>query len=791
MKSYIKFLSRNKLYTAVEAVGLTVSIAFVILIGNYVLQQHRVARESPHWERTFVLGANDNLNTSYWDKEELQMNIPEVLCATHMNNLWRPLVEVGDTKFYVEGIEGDANLFEVFPQYRIVEGSASDFVAPTDVIISQSLAQRIANNGENLLGSSLTLNGTARTIKAIYADFGPASFLMPFEVIAHSSSSPTASQPKPKRFNRRTHLTWYRVRDDANLADVEAKVKAQLLKNYGSSWGGQNVETWRPWRMDEAFYHSDHTYLTRVGDKLMVKMLTAVVLLLLLSAIFNYVNLSLALTGKRAKEIATRRLLGASPTSILWKYIAESVAFTAVCFAAALVLAHLLVPMVQELLTVDGEIGVTLSLTTSIGHMAAYAAGIVLLGTICGVLPALAILRLTPIDAVRGTLRLRNKMVVSRIFIAVQNVLAVTLIALSLVMELQMRHMLNRPMHSATDNLYYIGYSQSESHDMTMRLVHKVRNLPFVTQVGIGMGVPGSIHLNAALHPDDNDYERIITLNMIAGDSTYFSLMGLEVEENFGHPLQHSVWVSRSLFNELDSLTTFPHTLSRSTRMPLEYVGGVVTDFPTGKASVSEIKPHCAVMVVPADKIPVGWALCMLIKTTGENAAYDEQIQQAYREYMKENLDLDEVNGEEFGFLRNYHEKRLRPLRRTLRLLELFTVLAVIIAMLGLLAMSTYFADEHTKQIAVRKVFGADVRGETWRNVRGYMVLTCIACAIGIPLAIWGAQLYLTRFAYRIDNYSWIFAVAVVITMAIAFASVLWQTLRAAHTNPTAALRKE
>ncbi|MBQ9469869.1 MAG: ABC transporter permease [Bacteroidales bacterium] len=789
MKSYIKFLSRNKLYTAVEAVGLAVGLAFVILIGNYVLQQHRVAHKSPHWERTFVLGSDDYLGVSYWEKDDLATNIPEVISATHMANLWRPVVEVGNTKFNVEGIEGDANLFEVFPQYRIVEGSASDFVAPTDVIISQSLAQRIAHNGENLLGSTLKLNGTARTIKAIYADFGSTSFLMPFEVIAHSSSTPIASQPK--RYNRRTHCTWYRVRDDANLADIEAKVKALLLKNYGKGWGEQNVETWRPWRMDEAFYHSHHTYLTRVGDKLMVKMLTAVVLLLLLSAIFNYINLGLALTSKRSKEMATRRLLGASPTSILWKYIGESVAFTAVCFAAALVLAHLLVPMVRELLTVDGEIGVALSLTTSIGHMAAYAAGIVLLGTICGVLPALAILRLKPIDAVRGTLRLRNKMVVSRIFIAVQNVLAVTLIALSLVMELQMRHMLNRPMHSATDNLYYIGYSQSESHDMTMRLVHKVRNLPFVTQVGIGMGVPGSIDLNAALHPDDNDYERIITLNMIAGDSTYFSLMGLEVEENFGHPLQHSVWVSRSLFNELDSLTTFPRSLSRSSRMPLEYLGGVVTDFPTAAASISEIKPHCAVMVVPANKIPAAWALCMLIKTTGESAAYDEQIQQAYREYMKENLGLDEVNWEEFGFLRNLHEKKLRPLRRTLRLLELFTVLAVIIAMLGLLAMSTYFAGEHTKQIAVRKVFGADVRGETWRNVRGYMVLTGIACAIGIPLAIWGAQLYLTRFAYRIDNYSWIFAVAVAITLAIAFASVLWQTLRAAHTNPTAALRKE
>jgi putative ABC transport system permease protein len=129
--------------------------------------------------------------------------------------------------------------------------------------------------------------------------------------------------------------------------------------------------------------------------------------------------------------------------------------------------------------------------------------------------------------------------------------------------------------------------------------------------------------------------------------------------------------------------------------------------------------------------------------------------------------------------------------RRTLRLVELFAVLAVLISLLGLLAMSTYFADENTKQIAVRKVFGADVNSETWRNVRSYMVLTGIACLIGIPLAVWAARVYLERFAYRIENYGWVFAVAALVALAIAFGTVLWQTMKAARTNPATELKKE
>jgi putative ABC transport system permease protein len=180
----------------------------------------------------------------------------------------------------------------------------------------------------------------------------------------------------------------------------------------------------------------------------------------------------------------------------------------------------------------------------------------------------------------------------------------------------------------------------------------------------------------------------------------------------------------------------------------------------------------------------------MLIGTTGEDESYDKAIRQAYREYRLETSGVEEPAWR-YGFVRDINKKMLAPVQRTLRLVELFAVLAVLISLLGLLAMSTYFADENTKQIAVRKVFGADVNSETWRNVRSYMVLTGIAGAIGIPLAVWASRIYLQRFAYRVENYGWVFAVAIIISLAIAFGTVLWQTLKAARTNPAVELKKE
>ena len=790
MKSYLKFLSRNKLYTAIEAVGLAVSLAFVILIGSYVVQQYEVAHESPQWKRTFVLGRDEFLGLTYWDKEKLEMNIPEVEAATHVAALWQPVIQKGEEPIQASGIEADADFFKVFPEYHLLEGSLEDFVGKEDVLISVSLARKISAQ----IGQTIKVDKTDRTIKGIYADFDGA-FFMPADIITNITNSWALEQGKV--FNSiGNYTTWFRVREDADLADVQSKVKALLHKNYDASWGAEKVDAWKAYRMDEAFFFTGSSNgLTRTGNVQMLRLLTVVVLLLLLSAIFNYVNLSLALTGKRAKEMATRRLLGADKTGILWKYIGESVAFTAVCFAAALLLADLLAPMVNslvsnsdpdELMLGIGDTSVRLSFMMTPGYILAYLAGILVLGVINGLLPAFAASRYEPIDVIKGTLRRRNKMILNKVFIVVQNVLSVFLIAMALVMGVQMRHMLTRPMHAATDNLYYIEYS-AENYDAMRLFKDKVERLPFVTKAGVGRGIPGLINMTMGIKVDE---EHRVDMPVIVCDSTYFQLLGMEVEEDFGHPLTHSLWMSRSAFNAAavsDTSTVFPRRIRMNGAQP-EFIGGVIHDFPARPASEGSINPNGSVIVTRVEELY--YADCLLIGTTGEDKSFEEQILQAYREFRLETAGVEEPAWR-YGFVKDINRKQLAPVKRTLRLVELFAVLSVLIALLGLLAMSTYFADENTKQIAVRKVFGSDVSHETWRNVRSYMVLTGIACVIGIPLAIWAARLYLQHFAYRVEGYGWVFVVAAIISLAIAFATVLWQTLKAARTNPAVELKKE
>ena len=796
MKSYLKFLSRNKLYTAIQAVGLAVSLAFVILIGSYVVQQYRMAHENPAWNRIYSPGTDSFAGLGLWDKEEIEMSIPEVEAATRMSLIQCSVVEFGGQKWpgvSTYGWEVDPDFFEIYSYLEWLEGSPAMFEIKNAAVLSEPMARQIARGDDfsSLIGQPFKVGEGIYQIAGVVR-IPDNSILPQVDMLTNIASNHHIEDGKS--FNSIGSVTTLcLVSKGTERADFEAKLHDIILKNYKPVWGDQ-VESWKIWRSDELFWTPGiaGNGTNKTGNKQMVRLLTVVVLLLLLSAIFNYINLSFALSGKRAKEMATRRLLGSGRSAILWKHIGESVAFTAVCFALALVLAKLMVPMMNNLLTAQDdwlgmETEMKLQFLMTPGYIAAYLAGILVLGTLCGLLPALIAARYEPIDIIKGSLRRRNKMVFSKVFIVTQNVLAVFLIAMALVMELQMKHMMARPTNSQVDNRFYIDY-YATSYDQMKLFKDKVEQLPFVTDVGVGRNLPGFINMSVSIKQEDGSS---FNLPVILCDTAYFRLMGLEVLEDFHHPLLNSIWLDETAFNAAGVSDTSSYFRNRVgiNGARVDNIGGVVRDFPVESAASNEVKTLNAAVIVSSME-DIYFSHGLLIGTIGEEKDYERQIMKAYEEYRMEQSGVYEAPWRH-GFVRNLYRKQLDPARRTMRLLELFTVLAVLISLLGLLAMSTYFAGENTKQIAIRKVFGADVNSETWRNVRSYMLLVAIACLTGIPLAIWAAGLYLQCFAYRIDGYGWVFAVAVVISMAIALGTVLWQTLKAAKTNPANELKKE
>jgi putative ABC transport system permease protein len=227
----------------------------------------------------------------------------------------------------------------------------------------------------------------------------------------------------------------------------------------------------------------------RHGDKGTLRVLSLVGLLLLFSAILNYINLSVALTGKRAKEMAVRQLSGASRAAIIRKYVVESIAFTAVCFAAGLLLAEAFCPLINELLN---NPDIPIKVIWSPGYVMAYIVIILIVGILCGIFPALMAGRYKPVEIMKGGYRRRSKMVFSKVFIVLQNALAVILIALAITMEAQMHKTQTRPMHCDIANKFFmLSYSYEDGNPFRDML----EALPCVKRVGKTTGVPGMISM--------------------------------------------------------------------------------------------------------------------------------------------------------------------------------------------------------------------------------------------------------------------------------------------------------
>ena len=790
MKSYLKFLSRNKLYTAIEAVGLVISIAFVILIGNYVWQQYSIAHENPIGDRVYAVGNDQYVALSWWDKAEFDAKIPEAeaVCRVSSRDM---VITIGESKVQGIMIQVDPEFFEIFPNYQLLEGNLEEYGLKGHCLISESFARKHFTGspiGKQLSMENYFAGEETFTVCGVYKDFS-GTMMPPSDILSNPEYDAAYSSGRIHPFSTiGQYVTLIKVKEGTDREALAKKVEDICKEHYDSNF----VKSTPIYTVPELYFNPEQWIFHR-GNKSVLQMLLVVVLLLLASAIFNYVNLSLALSGKRAKEMATRRLLGAPQGSIIWKYIGESILFTAVCFALALLLSWALLPIMNELLlnvTTDTDntwmyIPVTLGL--SAGTVAAYALAIVLIGALAGIAPALFASRFAPIDIVRGTFHRRSKMMFSKVFIVFQNTVSVILIAMAILMEAQLGHMMHRPLNARSEGLYSLGF-YARDYSEVEPLVDRLNRIPEVKRVAFGRGFPGQMNMELGFKAPDGTHHQT---QVIACTPEYFEMLGLKVVKDFGTPRENSVWMSQSLANEIelsDTTMTYYAGKFQVNGINTEYVGGVFEDIPTSDATASDPTSNSAIIMAPAQSILYGNGL--MIEVEGDKRTADKAIMEAYAAYSEEKNGTYVEPGQN-GYIMDVLNRQLIPVKMALRLVELFMVLSVLIALLGLLAMSAYYSGENTKSIAVRKVFGSDVLRETRRTVKDYMVLVGIACIIGIPVSVWMAGKYLSRYTYRIENYWWIFVLAVVLTFAMAFGSVLWQTLKAAKTNPATELKKE
>ena len=211
---------------------------------------------------------------------------------------------------------------------------------------------------------------------------------------------------------------------------------------------------------------------------------------------------------------------------------------------------------------------------------------------------------------------------------------------------------------------------------------------------------------------------------------------------------------------------------------------------------IADFKMQDALHVTDEDYVVVygngGWQprSYLLIEVAGDHREAKRAIDVVYKKHCEKVFGIY-IEPDFDDFVNNVVAMQYDKHRRQMRLIELIMAISVILSLLGLVAMSTHFASEREKTIAIRKVFGGTMQSEIRRNLKEYIIMILIANAIAIPVAVWLCKRYLEDFAYRIDLHPWIFVVTVVLSFVIAIGSVLWRIVSVARVNPVMALKKE
>ena len=775
MKSYLRFLSRNKLYTVIMAVGLSVALAFVIIMSCFVWQGLSVNRTYPDQDRMYAIGGRGHVMSNMVMTQTMMDAIPEIESGTTMKVLsMYPSSSIEGTDigqgFYM-GVYKE--FFDLFPT-KFIHGSVEVFNDLGNAIVTKSIADRFG--GTDIIGKKLLFQGEQEfTIAAVVEDFddtifsnaqvilnlnGPA-FSTQYGYNLQGSSSGTISIIKAKDGTDENEL----------LEKMERVYEKDILEQY-------RRDSYLSLTRLDKIYTSDNNEGGYTGFKKgnagLMTAFSIIVAFLLISAIFNYINLSTALAGRRSKEIATRMLLGENRTKVFRRNILESMAFMAACMCIAFILARLSLPYVNELL--DSPIPVRLEFSHGYIYMYILILGITAL--FCGFVPAFISIRNKPIEIIKGNYRHQSRRTFSKVFIIIQNTIAIIIIAVTLVMDAQIRYMIDMPLNATVDDLYYANIYSADFEK-------QLRELPYIDDFGRASGRPGQSSGTYGFQIN-NDINKPVTIDVCECDFKAFELFGFKIVKDYGVPNGEGAWMTESAVRKLEMDIDNP-VFPQQNAWVINYapIAGIIEDVPF--SSALNLNPDAAGIVMVGPQDPDWAAYVVKLKETSH-----ERIREMDRLCEAE---LMRVRGPEApvspGFFPELIENTYQPIRRQAVMVTLFMIVAIMLSALGQIAMSTYYATEKEKEIGIRKVFGGTIRSESIRTIMEYILYCLIAGIIAVPVSIWTAGRYLETFIYKMPQKGWIFTVAVLAVFAISLASVLWQTLRSARTNPAEVLKKE
>ncbi|MHB8207362.1 ABC transporter permease [Mucilaginibacter sp.] len=810
IKNYIKTafrsLQKNKGFTAINVLGLALGLATCLLIVFYVVDELSYDKYNINASRIYRVNEDLKLGDNKVQyavcmaplAQTLKNDYPSVENTVRLKNAGGMHVKKGQESILENKVLfADPSLFDVFTLPILYGNKANALTEPNTVVLTVSMAKKYFNRLDVVGKSLITDDNKPMKITAVIKDI-PEQSHFHADFFISSSSFPESNSPE---WLRSSFNTYVLMRKGADYKNLESQFPALLRKYSGGQMQAElkmNIDQFEKggsyFRMNMIPLTDIHLHANQTGElgangtTQYVYIFSVIAIFILLIACVNFMNLSTARSSNRAREVGVRKVLGSARKYLVAQFLAESILITLLSVVIALVIAITILPAFNHF----ADKNIVINAATLVWLIPASLLAVLIIGFLAGLYPAFFLSAFKPIDVLKGKISTGFKGGALRSFLVVfQFSISIFLIIGTLVIYNQLNYIQNRDL-GYNRNQVLIIQRAFELGDHAKTLKQEIKQLRGVQNASLTSYLPTSMNRSTSIFykeavddpkksifPQtwkvDEDYIGTLGMKIIAGRNFSAQMPSdsnaLVINETAAKFLGFTDAINKTIYENVVSITS----AGTKTLFKPYIIVGVVKDF-----NFSSLRDNISPVVM---KLGDDIGSLSIKVNTANLPALLTQIEDNWQSLTPARM--------QYSFMDQDFDAMYRSEQRIGTIFIAFTTLAIVIACLGLFGLAAYAAEQRTKEIGIRKVLGASIANIAGMLSLDFIKLVCIAIIISSPFAWYFMQKWLQDFAYRINIEWWVFAIAGVAALFIAFITISVQSVKAAIANPVNSLRSE
>ena len=801
--SYLKIafraIARQKGYAAINIIGLALGISVCVLITLYVIDELNYDRSYPNADRIYRIDGDVKFQGQSFQMAvspppmvpTLKAEFPEIEDATRFRNTGVWNFTVGDKTFREERVAySDPSFFNIFSVQITLGNGVQALTQPLSMVISEEVAQKYFGS-ENPIGKRLKGDDNKiYTVGAVMKGF-PRNSHIHFRVLISMESYPNSKSNEWAGNNYNSYILLKNGVKPESVNDkfpgIVRKYVAPVLESalhisYDKLLRDGNYLKFSLFPLTDIHLYSGNKLaeISPNGSVQYVLIFTAVAAFVLLIACVNFMNLSTARAANRAKEVGIRKTLGGQRRQLIIQFLAESSMMVFTALVLALCIIEVVLPLFNNL---SGK-ELSRSALLEPQFLGSTSVLFLVVSLLAGAYPALVLSGFQPVKVLKGDKSGASKNTTLRsTLVVVQFTASVALVIGTLVIFSQLQFIQQKSLGYNREQILLVDDPSSLSDGSALRFKQEVARISGVNSVTVSDYLPtGGSRNNSILLAGNDQVSSSVQQWWI--DTDYIPTLGMEIVQgrNFNASLASDSLAV--IINEAAAKKFYgaENPIGKTVRSPNDNqkytytIIGVVRDFhfESLRQTINPLVMFCGTKFGDA--------------AIRFNASEAESVLAQVESTWKR---LSPGKPFEYRFMSDSFREIYKSEQRIGSILGVFTVLAIVIACLGLFGLAAFTAEQRTKEIGIRKVLGASVASIIALLSKDFLKLVGIAIVIATPLSYWGMGKWLQDFAYRVELSWWLFAVAGVAAVVIAFITVASQAWRAAGANPVQSLRSE